>query len=173
LLEPYRERAEANGWADERIRAMTLEVLAHEAAGATDLAAAAFSAVARVAEPEGFVRLFLDEGPAMGRLLRRLVSGPDGAFAGRLLGLIREAHTTGGDGRGSTEASGLAEPLTPRELELVGLIAEGLTNAQIADRLYLSPHTVKVHTRNIYGKLGAESRTQAVATARRLNLLAG
>jgi LuxR family maltose regulon positive regulatory protein len=67
--------------------------------------------------------------------------------------------------------SELVEPLSERELEVLQLIAEGLTNPEIAARLYLSLNTVKVHTRNIYGKLGVSNRTQAVARARALGIL--
>jgi len=63
------------------------------------------------------------------------------------------------------------EALSEREREVLRLIAEGLSNQQLAARLYLSPHTIKVHTRNIYGKLGVTSRTQAVAKARALGIL--
>ncbi len=63
------------------------------------------------------------------------------------------------------------EPLSERELEVLQLIAEGLTNPEIAARLFLSLNTVKVHTRNIYGKLDAHNRTQAVARARALGIL--
>jgi DNA-binding CsgD family transcriptional regulator len=65
----------------------------------------------------------------------------------------------------------LVEPLSERELEILELVAEGLTNREIASRLYLALNTVKAHTRNIYGKLGVHSRTQAVARARTLGLL--
>jgi len=64
-----------------------------------------------------------------------------------------------------------AEPLTAREREVLHLIAEGLSNQELAARLHLSPQTVKVHTRNIYGKLGVASRTQAVARGRALGFL--
>ena len=67
--------------------------------------------------------------------------------------------------------SELVEPLSERELEVLQLIAEGLTNQEIADRLFLSLNTVKVHTRNIYGKLGVRSRTQAIARAHDLDLV--
>jgi LuxR family maltose regulon positive regulatory protein len=65
----------------------------------------------------------------------------------------------------------LVEPLSERELEVLQLIAEGLTNPEIGSRLYLSTNTVKAHTRNIYGKLGVHNRTQAVARARALRIL--
>jgi LuxR family maltose regulon positive regulatory protein len=65
----------------------------------------------------------------------------------------------------------LIEPLSDREIEILGLIAEGLTNPEIASRLFLSPNTVKAHTRNIYGKLGVHNRTQAVTKSRSLGLL--
>ncbi|MFN8630920.1 MAG: LuxR C-terminal-related transcriptional regulator [Chloroflexota bacterium] len=172
-LRASRERAEARGWADDRLRAVTLEAVALEAAGSCEEAGRSFAEIARVVEPEGFVRLFLDEGLPMAQLLRRLASAPGGDFAGRLLGILRASARGSGESAPNAEAvSALPEPLTPREVELLGLIADGLTNAQIAERLFLSPHTVKVHTRNIYAKLQAESRTQAVAVARRLGVLA-
>jgi LuxR family maltose regulon positive regulatory protein len=65
----------------------------------------------------------------------------------------------------------LVEPLSEREIEVLHLIAEGLTNPEIAARLYLSLNTVKVHTRNIYGKLGVNNRTQALAKGRELGIL--
>lgn len=71
----------------------------------------------------------------------------------------------------SSANDALIEPLSERELEVLGLLVEGLSNREIADRLYLSVGTIKVHTRNIYGKLNVNSRTQAIASATRLNLL--
>ena len=65
----------------------------------------------------------------------------------------------------------MIEPLSERELDVLQLIAEGLTNREIASRLFLAVNTVKAHARNIYGKLGTHSRTQAVARARALGVL--
>jgi LuxR family maltose regulon positive regulatory protein len=67
--------------------------------------------------------------------------------------------------------SELVEPLSERELEVLQLIAQGLTNQDVATRLYLSLHTVKVHARNIYAKLGVKNRTQAVAKGKALGIL--
>ena len=63
------------------------------------------------------------------------------------------------------------EPLSEREIEVLHLIAEGLTNSEIATKLILSLYTVKTHTRNIYGKLGVNNRIQAVTKAKTLGIL--
>jgi LuxR family maltose regulon positive regulatory protein len=73
--------------------------------------------------------------------------------------------------RTKAAGAGLAEPVSERELEVLSLLADGLSNQEIAARLYLSLHTVKAHARNIYAKLGVSSRTQAVARGRALGLL--
>jgi LuxR family maltose regulon positive regulatory protein len=68
-------------------------------------------------------------------------------------------------------SDGLVEPLSSREIEVLVLLAQGLSNAEIATRLYLSPNTLKSHTQNIFGKLGVHSRVQAVNKARLLNII--
>jgi LuxR family maltose regulon positive regulatory protein len=132
-----------------------------------------------LAEPGGFIRIFVDEGPPMARLLYEILSraetlshGIAADYARRLLGTfpIVEPEQTGPSKTQATKSE-LVEPLTERELEVLKLIAEGLTNLEIATSLFLSLHTVKVHTRNIYGKLGVHSRTQAVARSQELGLL--
>jgi LuxR family maltose regulon positive regulatory protein len=76
-----------------------------------------------------------------------------------------------GPPKAQVPTSELVEPLSEREIEVLQLIAEGLTNQEVASRLYLAPSTVKVHTRNIYGKLGAHHRADAVAKARAFGIL--
>jgi LuxR family transcriptional regulator, maltose regulon positive regulatory protein len=177
-LEPYRRQAESRAWPDDRLRALVLQALAHRAAGDTAEALSRLGEAMEMGEREGFVRLFVDEGGLMARLLREAAAeGLHRGYCLRLLDVLSTDATGAGLGAPAshggrpTGVSGLAEPLSRRELELLGLIAEGLSNQDIAARLFLSPHTVKVHVRNIYSKLDVSSRTQAVARARLLGFL--
>jgi LuxR family maltose regulon positive regulatory protein len=152
--------ARAGGRIGNWLAATVLELLAADAAGsrakATDLLIDALAA----AESEGYVRIFLDEGPAMVRLLE---INPH-RYASRLLG-------SGGPPPARNAAQSMVEALTDREREVLGLIAGGLTNPEIGSRLYISEATVKRHVYNIYGKLGVTHRTQALVRARELGLL--
>ena len=121
-----------------------------------------------LAEPEGYVRLFADEGPPMDRLLHEAFSrGIAPEYSRRLLAAFLPVGTQ------PLIAAKSAQPehLSERELEVLRHIAEGWTNQEIAARLYLSLNTVKVHTRNIFGKLDVNNRTQAVARAREMGIL--
>jgi LuxR family maltose regulon positive regulatory protein len=120
-----------------------------------------------LAEPEGYVRLFIGEGPPMARLLAEAADrGVMADYAGRLLSVF-----DGESQIASPDSQPLIEPLSDRELEVLHLIAQGLSNREIAERLYLALSTVKGHNRVIYGKLGVQRRTEAVARARELGLL--
>jgi LuxR family maltose regulon positive regulatory protein len=135
---------------------------------------AALERALALAEPGGFIRIFVDEGPSMARLLHEAPSreiAPD--YVRRLLAAFPVAEPEQADPlKREAPKSELLEPLSERELEVLQLIAEGLTNPEIASRLFLALNTVKAHSRNIYGKLGVHSRTQAVARARALGVLA-
>jgi LuxR family transcriptional regulator, maltose regulon positive regulatory protein len=176
LLEPYRRRAEQREWADEQLKAMILQALAHDAASEAEDAVPLLGDALALAEPGGFIRVFVDEGPPMARLLRESLARrvfPE--HVRRLLAAFPlEEPELGRPVPPKTGATGshLAEPLSKRELEVLTLIAQGLTNQDIATRLYLSLHTVKVHARSINGKLGVSTRTQAVARGRAFGLLA-
>jgi LuxR family maltose regulon positive regulatory protein len=132
------------------------------------------SRVLTLTEPEGYGRLFVDEGPQMARLLR--LAAAEGINPDYIDQLLR-AFAAGepGDERvkgiKTTSANALVEPLSDREIEVIQCIAEGLSNREIAQKLTISLTTVKSHTRNIYGKLGVNSRTQAVAQARAWGIL--
>jgi ATP/maltotriose-dependent transcriptional regulator MalT len=119
-----------------------------------------------LAEPGGFIRVFVDEGLPMKHLLREVAS------RGTASEHTRQVLAAFSQGRAKRVAQpATVEPLSERELEVLQHIAEGRTDREIADRLYLSLYTVKVHARNIYGKLGVNKRMQAVAKARELGVL--
>ena len=155
------------------IEILVLQALAHETQGNILPALMSLERALTLAQPEGYLRLFVDEGPPMARLLYEALSrgiAPD--YVRRLLAAFPIDKPEQVDpSKSQAPESELVEPLSERELEVLQLIAEGLMNREIADRLYLSLNTVKVHTRTIYGKLGVHNRTQAVAKARALGAL--
>jgi LuxR family maltose regulon positive regulatory protein len=120
-----------------------------------------------LAEPEGYVRVFVDEGEPMARLLHRAaVHVPASDYIQQLL----EASGDPADAEPLPSTS-LVESLSERERQVLQLIADGATNQEIATELVLSLNTVKKHASNIFGKLGASNRAQAIARARELDLL--
>ena len=126
-----------------------------------------------IAEPEGYIRIFVDEGPPMARLLYEALSS--GIATDYIQRLLKEFPVEKPEKAVASQPHGpdseLIEPLSERELEVLQLIAKGLSNQDISSRLYLSLNTIKTHTRNIYGKLGVNNRTQASARARALGIL--
>ncbi len=173
-------------------RALKLRIvlaLAEQAAGDRDAASASIAIALEEAEGEGFVSTFTDEGSGVATLLQGIVGGAVPSvserarqWAGQLLAMPvwplphreRAAIAGAGDGDGAQQAVPLASAhgLTGRELSVLRLLAEGLSNKGMADRLFVSETTIKTHLRNINGKLDASSRTHAVAVARRLGLVA-
>ncbi|MCB0154659.1 MAG: LuxR family transcriptional regulator, partial [Anaerolineae bacterium] len=130
-----------------------------------------------LAGPEGYVRLFVDEGEPMAQLLVQLPSTP---YHDKILAAFSGAEAQGSWGAGEKisspapqlpRSSALIEPLSERELEVLQLIAQGLSNREISERLFLALSTVKGHNRLIFGKLQVQRRTEAVARARELGLL--
>jgi len=153
------------------IEILALKALALQQYGDMDGALQAIARSLALAEPEGYQRTFIDEGKPMSRLLYRAVAvGISPEYAGRLLAVLVKENPEAPAGV-KTASSDLVEPLSRRELEVLCLIAEGLSNSEIARRLFISLSTVKGHTANIYGKLGVKNRTQAVAHARNLSLI--
>jgi LuxR family maltose regulon positive regulatory protein len=173
LLSRLLEAAEAGERTSKAIEILGLQALAAQAKGDTGLALEAIENALTLAAPEGFVQTFVDEGPPMGHLLyKALGRGIAPEYVSRLLAAFPAAEPGQPPSAppGGTE-SGWVEPLSERELEVLQLVGAGLTNREIAARLFLSLNTVKGHTRSIYGKLDVHSRTQAVARARALGVL--
>jgi LuxR family maltose regulon positive regulatory protein len=190
LLERQRALAEAGGRHARLIEILSLQAMALEAQGRSEEAAAALSQALTLARPEGYVRVFLDLGMPLYQLLERsatLAAKPKTHSATTALiaedyvrGLLdafqheREVQRSRAAERVSpppAPAEASIDPLTERELEVLRLLAEGLSNKELADRLVVAPSTVKQHLKNIYGKLDVHSRTQAVARGRELDLL--
>jgi LuxR family maltose regulon positive regulatory protein len=177
LLDRLQQAAEAGGRVGSVIEIGVLQALAHQAQGQGSPALVALERALRLAEPEGYVRIFVDEGLPVARLLYAALSQeiePD--YIRRLLAAfpdVKSEQTTSSPVQGSKSevVESQIEPLSARELEVLQLIAEGLGNQEIATRLYLSLHTVKVHARNIFGKLGANSRTHAIAKGKAFGIL--
>jgi LuxR family maltose regulon positive regulatory protein len=158
------------------IDALVLQALALQAREEMPYALDRLNQALSLAQPEGYVRTFVNEGEAMQALLHR-VTGKNRRYAAALMGVFEaHSHQRGLEKNrtGVVEIPGgiLIEPLSRRELELVPLLAEGLSNQEIARKLHISLGTVKIHLKHIYGKLEVSSRTQAVARARELGLLA-
>ena len=177
LLSPLRRQMEAKGWQDERLRVMVLEAIALYAHREKDMAVQLLGDALALAEPGGFIRLFVDEGPPMAPLLSEAAARgvmPD--YIGKLLAAFEdltkdEGLTTRLASSVIRNPSSLVEPLSQRELEILQLIAQGLSNREICERLFLALDTVKGHNRRIFGKLQVQSRTEAIARARELGLL--
>jgi LuxR family maltose regulon positive regulatory protein len=166
LLDRLHQAAATEGRTGVQIEALALYALARWGGGDRAGALTALERALRLAEPEGYVRLFADLGLPMARLLQEAhARGVMPDYTATLLA------ARGGNGEVGSARSALPEPLSARELEVLRLIAAGLTNREIAETLSISPETVKRHTAGIYGKLGAGNRTEAAARARALAIL--
>lgn len=165
--------AEENELRSYLIEALALQALAYQANGETPRALQTLRQALDLAEPEGYVRLFANEGEPMHRLLQQAAADQGaGAYLSRLLVAIApppvpEQPASSPAPAGQT----LMEPLSERELEVLRLLRSELTSGEIATQLYLSTHTVRSHLKNIYGKLGVHSRYEAIVRAQELGLL--
>jgi LuxR family maltose regulon positive regulatory protein len=155
------------------IELQILSALAWQVLGDDAQAMDALAEALSLAEPGGWVRIFVDEGPAMADLLRRAASqGISPAYVAALLAAFDVAHS----GEGATApqprpAQPLVEPLSEREMEVLRLLSVGLSNPEIAEQLYIAVSTVRSHCKSIYGKLNVHKRWDAVRRAQELGLL--
>ncbi|WP_310735537.1 LuxR C-terminal-related transcriptional regulator [Cohnella herbarum] len=173
ILDQARRQAEARGWEDERLKALVLEALALRVLGQKSKALRRLSEALAMAEPSGFVRIFVDEGIRMEKLLSEAASqGIMPVYTGRLLAVFEaDNRLREPESDALSKVRPLIEPLSRRELDILQLIAEGLSNREISERLFLALSTVKGHIQNIFGKLQVQRRTEAIVRARELELL--
>lgn len=174
-LQDHRRAMESERRTQDALKAMVLEVCILHAVGAVDQALQLLHACVKQAQPQGSIRLFLDEGAPMHTLLGHLRE--DQVLADYVATLLTAF------GKPATQPRALLAPsattpshlplgaFSPRELEILKLIEQGHSNQKIGERLFLSLSTVKWHNQNIFAKLDVQRRTEAVARARQLNLL--
>ena len=151
------------------IELLVLRALAFAAAGDRPAAVEALGDAVVFAEPQGYVRVFADEGAPMASLLAGVPAGAGIVSAGYLARVIRACRRDAS--QSARQAQGLVDPLTARELEVLTLLAAGTPNQGIADSLVVTLDTVKKHVTHVLAKLGAANRTEAVARAREIGLL--
>jgi len=181
LLDRLQQAAQAGGRLGSVIEIAVLQALAHQTEGNPALALVALERALRLAEPEGYVRIFVDEGLPLARLLRSAAARAvmPGYAEQLLVGLETEHEPTVAKpapvpvfaALSPLVAQSLIEPLSQRELEVLQLIAQGLSNSEISEKLFLALSTVKGHNRIIFDKLQVQRRTEAVARGRQLGLV--
>jgi LuxR family transcriptional regulator, maltose regulon positive regulatory protein len=179
LLEPLAAGAEKQERWSHVIEIKVLQALAHSMLAEEQVAFTLLSQALQLAEPEGYIRRFVDEGPQMAVLLTGLRNqqrehGPT-SYLDTVLAAFRQDGTTP---EHQPERAGqhmtiqpLLDPLSERELEVLHLLVRGDSNQEIAEGLVITIDTVKRHVSNIFSKLGVHTRVQAVARARTLGLL--
>jgi LuxR family transcriptional regulator, maltose regulon positive regulatory protein len=181
VLEPLRQQMEARGWADERLKTMVIQAVAQYLRGEKDKTAQVLGEALALAELGGFIRLFVDEGEPMRLLIAnfrfsiekqvRNEVHPLLGYVDKLLVAFPQLREANQKSKIKNQKPEMIEPLSERELEILRLIAQGLSNGEISQRLFLALSTVKGHNLRIFGKLQAQNRTEAVARARELGLL--
>ena len=168
VLNDHKAYVTAKHWHDERLRVLVLLTLVCQQHGYLDEALVLLKEALLLAAPVGFIRIFIDEGVPMRDLLSQAAARgimPD--YTRKLLAAFEPVSSRSA---GQT-AQPLIEPLSERELEVLQLVADGLSNREISERLFIALSTVKGHNRVIYEKLGVSRRTEAVARARELGLI--
>jgi LuxR family maltose regulon positive regulatory protein len=171
LLERLKLQAEAGQRMGRLIKILLLQAIAYAALGQT---ADAFSSLAKcldLAAPESFLRVFLDEGEPARKLLATYQRHPtvtQREYLGYILDSFPKSEAAPAH---DVLQQNLISPLTPRELDVLRCLAQGASNQAIAEELFITINSVKKHTGNIYRKLDASSRTQAIARGRELGLI--
>jgi len=173
LLAPLLQKVEDAGWVRFVIEILVLQSLAHQAKGDVEPALAALERALALAEPGGFVRIFVREGEPVARLLRQSASrGVAPAYVSKLLAALGALeHGDRAVTPPPAQPQPLVEPLSERELDVLRLLTTHLSSSEIAAELFIATSTVRSHIKSIYSKLNVHSRTEAVEQAGELGLL--
>jgi LuxR family maltose regulon positive regulatory protein len=175
LLDRLLKAAEKGRWLTSMIEILLLQAVAHQAQDNLPLARVPLARALTLAEPEGYVRIFVDEGLPMAQLLSDAAAqGIQPDYTGKLLAAFETAGPQPNANLTllpiSPEHTSI-DSLSKRELEILTLIAAGLKSKEIAEQLVITLNTVLYHNKNIYSKLGVNKRTLAIAKAKELNLI--
>jgi LuxR family transcriptional regulator, maltose regulon positive regulatory protein len=179
LLERLLQAAEEGERTGSVIEILVLQALAHHMQGDIPAALVPLERALTLAEPEDYVRIFVDEGPPMAVLLEKAAKYGDPALgagrpawgAGNVSNYVRQLLRAMGSAEDRTPVKQvLIEPLSERELEVLRLLRTGLNGPEIARELIVSLNTMRTHTKNIYSKLGVTNRRAAVLRAEELDL---
>jgi LuxR family transcriptional regulator, maltose regulon positive regulatory protein len=165
LAEKVLSLAESGQRNNTSMQALALGALIHEKLGDAKSASAWMERALTLAEPEGYIRLFVDEGAAVASILQRLTKT---VYVRALLAAFPAAERPSPKPR---PTDGLIEPLSERELEVLRLLAHGLKYAEIAEQLVVSVNTVRFHIKSMYGKLNVDKQAKAIERARELGLV--
>lgn len=179
VLVPYHQQAKANGFEIEQLRSLVLLAFAYYLLDHQDLARELLSEALTIAEPEGYIRLFIDNGEQMRMFLLEYQSSiekfehnnthPLQSYIEKILASFPNQITLSSV-NSKIQTPDLIDALSQREMEVLKLICQGLSNQEICERLYLALDTVKGHNRRIFEKLQVHRRTEAIARARELRL---
>ncbi|MGD9002543.1 MAG: LuxR C-terminal-related transcriptional regulator, partial [Anaerolineae bacterium] len=173
LLARLLEAAETAGWMGKAIEILVLQALAFQGEGDIDRALLALERALTLAEPQGYIRTFVDEGRPMAALLREAVArGMAQGYADRLFDAFGDGESESpARSPEDSQAFTLLDPLTDRELEVLRLLPTSLSGPEMATELVVSVNTLKTHIKRIYSKLNVHSRYEAIDRARELGLL--
>jgi len=168
LLARLLEMSEKAGWRGRGIEILVLQSLALQAQGQNEAAMTSLEKALSLAEPEGYIRTFIDEGKAMEELLHQ-ASSPDIAknYVNKLLVAFEPVTTK----EQKVTTQWLIEPLTVRELQVLRMLETELSGPEISHELLVSLNTMRTHTKNIYSKLDVSNRRAAIHRAEELNLI--
>ncbi|MBA4368025.1 MAG: hypothetical protein C0403_10370 [Desulfobacterium sp.] len=167
--------SEEKGHRSTVVEVRILQALLYSSIGKVDTSIVALEKALTIAEPEGYIRIFLDEGEIMGKLLAEMVKrGRCINYAGKLLRLIdndRDLQKRPKTLVSSSPSYELIEPLSKREVEVLRLLSTGMSNQETADKLFIARNTIKRHVNNIYGKLAVGNRIQAIHRAKEIEII--
>jgi LuxR family transcriptional regulator, maltose regulon positive regulatory protein len=179
VLEPHRKQLEDKNWVDGLLETVALQAIALHELGKDDPARQALAQALTLAEPGGFIRLFVDKGKPMQQLIEEYRSWhmkqsgdctyPMHEYVDKILAAFTSSKAFAETNSGNLNTQ-MIDPLSQRELEVLQLICQGLSNQEICKRLYLALDTVKGHNRRIFEKLQVHRRTEAIARAHELGL---